>query len=303
MTPLVDADGLIYLAGFAVEKTLYQEVKDDLPVGPVFESKADLVEAGIEEFFTFIEREPLSHALQIVKNKLEAIQEKCGAFPVVMIRGKDQKNFRFEVAQEREYKGNRDARKPEYYDQIVQYLKDYWFAQEITDHEVDDEVSIRAHEMGAYYTVCSPDKDLDQIPGWHWNYKQEVEYYVEPEDAYRWFLVQTLQGDSADNIPGAYRIGAKKAEAIIDEVLSETDNRVTHWERIVDTYRETQENPKCPYINRDPAEVATEMARLVYLLVSPDEVWEPPNETAEAEGAEASGAGYQSHPVQEEETA
>jgi len=63
------------------------------------------------------------------------------------------------------------------------------------------------------------DKDLRQVPGWHWNPDKERE----PTLLSRWkadkfFFNQWMAGDSTDNIWGLWRVGPKKAEKFLDKV-------------------------------------------------------------------------------------
>ena len=63
--------------------------------------------------------------------------------------------------------------------------------------------------------MISYDKDLDQIPGWHYNWYHDKMYHVEPHQANRFLACQCLAGDMTDNIPGVKGIGPKKAELIL----------------------------------------------------------------------------------------
>ncbi|HSG28484.1 MAG TPA: hypothetical protein VLA34_08400, partial [Candidatus Krumholzibacterium sp.] len=70
MVPLVDADGLVYLAGFATQKTYYDvQVFEQDGLGPAytFSSHAEMQEAMAEETSDYtitksVEVEPVSHA-------------------------------------------------------------------------------------------------------------------------------------------------------------------------------------------------------------------------------------------------
>jgi len=65
--------------------------------------------------------------------------------------------------------------------------------------------------------ICSRDKDLRQVFGYHYgweNWKQPSfgPTYISWEEGRMNFYLQLLIGDSADNIPGLPNIGKKKAE-------------------------------------------------------------------------------------------
>lgn len=97
--------------------------------------------------------------------------------------------------------------------------------------ESDDLIAQRAAELNNECLVCSVDKDLNQIHGWHFDlYKQktgeiddfgnEVKeyrglYFVSPEEAERFLWEQMLSGDSSDNIIGLKGIGKVKAKNML----------------------------------------------------------------------------------------
>ena len=56
------------------------------------------------------------------------------------------------------------------------------------------------------------------IPGMHYNFKNEINYTITPEQGWRSFCQQLLTGDSTDNIPGLPKIGAIKAAKILDGI-------------------------------------------------------------------------------------
>lgn len=171
---VVDADQMIYSCGFATEG------------------------------------EPLSHALNLVKKKLSEIQTKCKADSLtVYIGGKG--NYRDDVAFTKTYKGTRLSRKPAHYEDIREYLIDVWDAVKTDGIETDDVVSILLYEdykandgiPEECEVICaSPDKDLNNTPGWHYNYQKDRLYWVSDVQADRHFAYQMLTGDKVDNIPG-----------------------------------------------------------------------------------------------------
>jgi 5'-3' exonuclease len=78
--------------------------------------------------------------------------------------------------------------------------------------EADDIVSF----LGNNYentVICSPDKDvLKQCSGVHYNYQKAEYVTTTTEDVQRFLWVQTLMGDSTDNIKGIPGVGVKTAE-------------------------------------------------------------------------------------------
>ena len=150
--------------------------------------------------------EPISHACQMIKKGLQKILNDTGCEDYeLFISGKG--NFREEVAVTQGYKANRTADKPLHYEGIRKYMKDVWGAQEVDGMEVDDKVSILLYndfiETGGNTVILSsPDKDLLNTAGMHYNPRTRKKQWVTPRQAYRHFFYQMLTGDSVDNIKG-----------------------------------------------------------------------------------------------------
>jgi 5'-3' exonuclease len=69
--------------------------------------------------------------------------------------------------------------------------------------EADDAVGIGTYSCGPHEVVVAHiDKDIDMIPGRHYNYNKKTWYDVNEMDAMRWFFTQLILGDKTDNIPG-----------------------------------------------------------------------------------------------------
>lgn len=84
--------------------------------------------------------------------------------------------------------------------------------------EADDYVALSSYQLtqlGKEHLICSPDKDLKQIAGTHYNYKKAPEdavQHISAEQAnYNW-AIQMLMGDDTDNIAGIPGMGEKKAK-------------------------------------------------------------------------------------------
>ena len=282
MISLVDADSLVYLAGFVAQKTHYDVVVSDgkggleliqLPsVKAMKEEKREIVDYKPE-----ITMSPLSYALQVVKEKMSTIVHRYGSKMEVYIRGDKQYNFREKYATIAPYKGNRVADKPVYYEDIRAYLVKQWKAIKVEEQEVDDEIGCRTSELGTRdVVIVSPDKDLDQFPGKHWNYRNGTEYVVDPSDAMFWFWMQTLTGDPSDNIKGCWKMGSKGAELLLSVVPLERPEEV--WRSVKKAYETSQELEGCPYSNMTAEQAATENARLVYMRRKRYEIWQPPGQ-------------------------
>jgi len=129
-------------------------------------------------------------------------------------------NFRYKVATTHPYKGNRkDRTKPTHHEMLRAYMLDYWEGEVAKKMEADDWLG--KHQKIKSTIICTIDKDLDMIPGWHYNWKHYRIYTVSRWEAQLFFWTQMLTGDNTDNIKGIYRVGPVKAAKILAEVTCE----------------------------------------------------------------------------------
>ena len=163
--------------------------------------------------------EPISHHLQTVKQAVENI---LAVFPDApsyrfFITGKH--NFREHLATILPYKGNRlDQRRPLYYKEIREFMVDRYGAEVIDGMEADDALGMTQWAANDKSTcIVSIDKDLDMIPGWHYNFVKKRPYWVTLNDANVSLFRQMITGDRTDNIPGITGLGEVKAQKIVDE--------------------------------------------------------------------------------------
>lgn len=171
-------------------------------------------------------------------------------------------NYRFNIATTAVYKGNRVAPKPQHLPALRKHLVDEWGAIIVEGIEADDAVATHATDLGYNNSVIvSVDKDLDQVPGWHYNFVKDIAYHITPEEGMYRFYKQILTGDSADNIIGLKGIGPVKA----DKILDECDTEVKLYNACVQAYDGNEER-------------VLENARLLWLRRYEGQMWEPPKE-------------------------
>jgi len=109
------------------------------------------------------------------------------------------------------------------------------------------------------------DKDLRQIPGWHWNPDKELEpLLVSGEEADKYFYQQWLTGDTTDNIWGLWKVGPAKALKVLEA------NPPEEWDQVIMTMYENEDWAKRPE-NKRPLdmfrkEFALSQARCVRIL-------------------------------------
>jgi hypothetical protein len=208
--------------------------------------------------------EPESVALDTLDSFIADLMMHNALIPVMdfeyYLTGKE--NFRYDVAVTQPYKGNRSKReKPVHLQAIRNRLVDTWGATISRGQEADDDMSLRQYGLGDESIIISLDKDLDMVPGWHYNFVKNKKYYTTPEQGLYLFYKQILTGDQVDNIKGATRIGPVKAEKILAKARTPLDM----WKACVKAH--------------DSEERALEDARLLWMRSKPDEMWEPPIET------------------------
>jgi 5'-3' exonuclease len=81
---------------------------------------------------------------------------------------------------------------------------------------------------GSQTVICSRDKDLKMVPGYHYSWgagkqKEVPTRFISEEEGNKWFFTQLLMGDATDNIPGLYRVGQKNAEKLLDGLSEPLD--------------------------------------------------------------------------------
>lgn len=129
-------------------------------------------------------------------------------------------NFRHEFAKTKSYKGTRSTR-PIYLEVARAYMQaKYGFI--VTDGiEADDAIAICAEDTNC--VICSTDKDLDQIPGHHYNWVKGITYEITQDEALINTWLRMLTGDTVDNIQGIEGIGPVKAKKILSSPVKSND--------------------------------------------------------------------------------
>ena len=175
-------------------------------------------------------------------------------------------NFRKKILPE--YKGHRQRKKPCGFKRVINSLKLEYKVIIKDTLEADDTIGMYATKYPGNIIV-SPDKDMRQIPGDLYDFKEKVT--ITPEEGAKWHLIQTLAGDNTDGYAGVPGIGVKKAEKIFEE-------KGYTWKAVVETFEEkdmTEEDALCN-------------ARLARILTDKDYnfdtkepiLWTPPNNYA-----------------------
>lgn len=154
-------------------------------------------------------------------------------------------NFRIDLASIQPYKDHR-GEKPFWYQGIYNYLRDSRNCDVVDDREADDAMAIQqGHSRSAVLRpelastiICSRDKDLKQVPGWHfiWESGRQKErlFWVSELDGWKSFFSQCLTGDPVDNILGLYNVGEKAASV---QRVKEAEDELTCLRIVKDEYK------------------------------------------------------------------
>lgn len=236
MRLLIDADLPVYIAGFAVDA----QWKGMHPDGTT-------------------EIVPTGFAIQATRNLLYKVLDSVphSTFQLHLSGGL---NFRYEIAKSRPYKSNRGP-KPTRYNEIREYMTSVWGAEVTDGIEADDAIAIAA-TGNTECVICSIDKDLNQVPGKHYNWKHEKHYEVSEFEGWYNLYAQALTGDAADTIPGLPKVGPVKAREILQ-------NDKTH--------RDLYESVLGAYLSRNfSVEYLVEQMNLLYLWRKMPDQWVKP---------------------------
>jgi hypothetical protein len=282
----LDGDLLVYRCGFAAEKQQWDAIDVEGGLHASFTTKReaakyvedyneapDTIQSG--DFLEVCKgdrvAEPVENALHNVRKMVEQIMEDLMVTKDEMtLYLSGPTNFRTTVATIKEYKGNRDPdHKPKHSKAIKEYMERHYPVVYSEDEEADDLIGYSHYAMWCNdprsSIIATVDKDLDMIPGLHYNFIKEDSYYVDEDAANRWFYLQLLMGDSTDNIPGVPGYGPKKAAKELEGLFTETEWFI----RALFLYAEHYD---------DGLEALIENARLLWIRRHPNEWWLPPEE-------------------------
>ena len=187
MKLLIDADYIVYKACAANEK--------DLDWG--------------DDVITVVSR--FSDALKSTQYELNKIVNNFFDARDVILFFSDSVNFRKSIFPD--YKGHRNRKKPCGYRRVINELKNEYEVIRMPTLEADDAMGIYA-TLHPGNVICSPDKDMRQIPGMLYNLDTTTE--ITPEEGRRWHLIQTLAGDQTDGYSGVPGIGVKRATQLFE---------------------------------------------------------------------------------------
>ena len=231
------------------------------------------------------EFKPLSWPLvqSRIQGRINGIMDATGADKYeLFITSDDKSNFRYEIASIQPYKAHRqDLEKPYWYTHIRNFLVDHRGAQEVYGQEADDAMSIAqwkdyvgcgGEKDKCNTIICSRDKDLNMVPGWHFTWgagkqKEKGPWFQDEIGGLRCFYGQLLTGDAVDNIPGLYGVG--KSSVLIKR-LQDMNTEEELYNHVLEQYKLR--------FGTYAEKFLVENARLLWMRKEEDELWDIPLE-------------------------
>lgn len=190
---------------------------------------------------------------RILKSKIDLFKDASGAEGVLLhlTASGSTKGDRAAIAYTKPYQGHRKGHRPKNW----QYLRDYmaeglagpvkqWF-----DREADDGFGFISANC-PLDVIATRDKDMRMLPGLHLNWDTyelvhvpSGQWCVEAGDkvyGLKWWAIQMLWGDAADNIPGLPKhpdFPRGVGEVAAHKLLSSADNHVSAVDALCAAYR------------------------------------------------------------------
>lgn len=212
---------------------------------------------------------------------IDAIKKGTKCDLLLICFGHPTKNFRHDVATIQGYKEGRGERPPHYY-VVRDYLRDNYAYYEADGWVEDDDVmaSLQARltdDEDVKTVICSQDKDMLQVPGWHYNTRSKELFEVSAVQGLKEFYKQLISGDPTDTIPGLYALtgkrNSKKYAAKVDQILQNPEDEAKAYEYVFNLYSDAL-GPG----DHDVGVILTEVANLLYLRRAWTDRWHPPGD-------------------------
>ncbi|MDB2596632.1 hypothetical protein N9Y23_09980 [Pseudomonadales bacterium] len=217
--------------------------------------------------------DPVQYALRSTRTAVENIMHTltADAVDVHLTFGPD--NYRFDI--DPNYKGNRSgAPKPVHIQAIREYMVEELGAIMNYGQEADDAMGIAATQHG--HGIATLDKDLDGVPGVHYNWKKRSVYWVNPEAADQFFYKQMLTGDATDNIQGLFKRTGVKAMKKVVEPLEYMDDPAEMYAHVKQVYMDAVADKVMSSDESDVDRWLLQQGRCLWIRRKENELWVAP---------------------------
>lgn len=202
-----------------------------------------------------VEEKTLQDCLDLCDNIIQNVNRIVGATSFVGFITKG-KCFRYGIYPN--YKGNRKHIVfPKYMSEVRAYMLNKYGFVGVEGLEADDLVVSFKEQNDDDIIIISPDKDLLNLEGVHYNPKTHKYIKTSKNVAERYFWTSMLTGDPGDNIKGCKGVGPVTAKAIIDSVVDNSSLRGVILTKYCEVYGENEgisefyRNYKCLHILED----------------------------------------------------
>ena len=252
-TALIDADSIIHIVSYhnALPDHMVEMSKEMNPE----EADATLMELYKTKDTVAIE----AHVGQFINDILNAVDATHYLGFVGDRKGSD--TFRHKLAVTKPYKGQRKS-SPHWVKYwkpiIIEYMVREWGFIELSNIEADDACAICQTHLEDTI-ICSPDKDLKQVPGEHYDYKKILFDTITPWEGMRRLYTQWIVGDnSTDNVPGCPGV-AEKSKFVTR--ISQAPTK----EKMLEIVHEA-------YESKNALNILEEQFKLVYMIRDTDDI-------------------------------
>lgn len=153
------------------------------------------------------------------RESIDRIKDAVGADKVILAFSDDDRSANWRLKVLPTYKATRAGqRSPMLRKYITNWARENYETFTKDTLEGDDVLGILATRKGDdEMVICTIDKDLKTVPGFHYNFGKKDLFEVTEEEANRWHLYQTLVGDATDNYSGCPGVGDVEARAFLAE--------------------------------------------------------------------------------------
>lgn len=209
-----------------------------------------------------------------LQSQVEKIRAAAGCTEATVYLSSNEKpTERFRWATILPYKGNRDSskEKPAHYQNIRDNILLHYDSVLAEGWEADDAMAAAQYEAGFEGTViCTPDKDLKMVPGWHYSWGvgggKDKPLWLQTEiGGLKSFYKQLCTGDSTDNILGLYGVGPKSA---VLKYISDAEDELTMAKLVYKEYYRRFGNYAVQFM--------TETGRLLWMQRHYGDLWTIP---------------------------
>jgi hypothetical protein len=224
---------------------------------------------------------PMEMCWAALQNRIQSILDATNADQyTIYLSSSEIPTWRYDTATILPYKGNRQGQeKPYHYDTLKMNLINTYNTEEVEFNEADDAISMAqyadmervqgqvcAEEFASELNtvICSRDKDLNMVPGWHYSWPsgrspEKPMWFQTKVEGLRCFYKQLLTGDPTDNILGLHGVGPKS------KLITYLDECNTEWvmfNHVLDCYRQRFGNYALKFM--------TENGQLLWMMDTPD---------------------------------